>query len=139
MKFMKMHYKNIEEIISVKNLYIIFSLSLLANVLLSIYLIRVKPICERHHIDEIDWSYEEVPDEIMAREIADAVEMERIDHRDKSEYDVVAGFNSQSNEWEITYEFDESDGIIKKDIICIRKDNGLITIQRRFRWVGDEE
>lgn len=122
-----------------KKLYIIFSLSLLANVLLSIYLIRVKPVCERDHIDEIDWSYEKVPDEIMAREIADVVEMERIDHRDESEYDVVVGFNSQSNEWEITYEFEESDGLIKKDIVCIRKDNGLITIQRRLCWEGDEE
>ncbi len=120
-----------------KKLYIIFGLSLLANILLSIYLIRVKPVCERYHIDEINWL--EIPDETMAREIADAVEMERIDSGDKAEYDVVVGFNSQSNEWEVTYEFAESGGLTKKDIVYIRKDNGLITMQRRIYLEGNEE
>ena len=122
-----------------KKLYIIFGLSLLANILLGIYLIRVKPVCERYHIDEIDRSYEVVPDETMAREIADAVEMERIDSGDKAEYDVVVDFNSQSNEWEVAYEFAESGGRSKKDIVCIRKDNGLITVQRRIYLEGNEE
>lgn len=120
-----------------KKLYIIFGLSLLANILLSIYLIRVKPVCERYHIDEINWL--EVPDEAMAREIADVVEMERIDSGYKAECDTMVDFDSQSNEWEVTYEFAESGGLIKKDIVCIRKDNGLITMQRRIYLEGNEE
>lgn len=112
-----------------KKLYIIFALSLLVNILLSVYLIRVKPVCERYHIDEINRSYEEIPDETMARKIADAIEMERIGNGEKAEYDVTVDFNSQSNEWEIVYEFKENGVLVKTETVCIRKDNGMITIQ----------
>lgn len=125
--------------INVRKMYIILGLSLLVNVLLSIYLIKVKPICDRYHIDEIDWSYDEVPDEVMAWEIADAVEMERISHEVLEEHATTIDFDSQENEWEVTYEFEKNDGLSKKDIVRIRKDNGLITMYRRICWEDNEE
>lgn len=109
------------------------------NALLSIYLIKVKPVCDRRHINEIDWSYEEVPDEAKAREIADAVEMERIGYEVLEEYVTAIDFDSKENEWEVTYEFEKNDGFSKKDIVRIRKDNGLITMYRRICREGNEE
>lgn len=121
-----------------KRLYIIFDISLLINIMLGTYLIKIKPVCERSHIDVIEWSWEDVPNEIMAREIADAIELDRIGDEDKEVCDVTVGFDSQSNEWEVVYEFGESGGVFKKDIVCIRKDNGLITTYRRI-WRENEE
>lgn len=122
-----------------KKLYIIFCLSLLANILLATYLIRVKPVCERYHISEINYSYDVVSDEATAREISDVIEAEYIGHGDMAEYDVVVDFNNQSNEWEVIYVFNEIGGLTQKDIVCIRKDNGMITTYRRICWEGDKE
>lgn len=121
-----------------RKICIILGLSLLANILLSIFLIGIKPVCDRYHIDEINWSYDEVPNEIMAREIADAVEIERIGYEALDEHSAEILYNSKENEWEVIYEFDKKDGLGKRDIVRIRKDNGLITIYRRI-WREDEE
>lgn len=115
-----------------KILSALLGISMLVIVVLSIYIIKVKPECERAHIDDIDRNrYIKYFDEEMAREIADLVT--GIENSDEvADYEVEIEFDEQSFEWVVRYiskRTPEADGEDESITVRIRKDNGIITLE----------
>lgn len=107
-------------------LCIILMISVLVNVILCVDIICNKPVCERTHPDEIDRTYSSVPDEAMARKLADVIFGQETVGRGVEEYDLIMGFDEQSCEWEFVYEIAEDEELN----VRIRKDSGEISISR---------
>ena len=107
-------------------LCIILIISVLVNVVLCIDIINNKPVCERMHPDEIDRTYSSVPDEAMARKLADVIFGQETVGREIQEYDITMEFDEKSNEWEFIYGITEDENLN----VRIRKDSGEISISR---------
>lgn len=97
---------------------------LIIILLLVIYTIKRTPQCNRVHIDDMVAFI--VPDEEMARDIADAV----MDIGEVKDYDVKMNFDESNNEWVVTYipkGLAEDEKISGQRVVRIRKDSGIIT------------
>lgn len=105
--------------------YMILLVSAFLNVWLCISIVKDKPVCERRHMDEIQ-SDECVPDEIMARRLADAVFNQDLITMENQEYETASDFDEVRNEWEYIYTMSNDENIV----IRIRKDSGEIRVLR---------
>lgn len=114
-----------------KVLSVLLGISILVIFVLIIYAIKVKPECERAHVDDINRSYYiKYLDEEMAREIADLVTGIENSVED-ADYEVEIEFDEQSFEWVVRYiskKMQEADGDSESVTVRIRKDNGIITL-----------
>lgn len=115
-----------------KILSVLLGISILVMIILSIYTIKVKPECERAHVDDINRNYYiKYFDEEMAREIADLVT--GIENSDEvAGYEVETEFDEQSFEWVVSYISKRTPGDDGEDeniTVRIRKDNGMITLE----------
>lgn len=125
--------KMAKKIIVVINVVISFCLI----IVLGIYTVKVKPECERVHVDDIDRTREiKYLDDEMAREIANVVM--GIDNVSVGEedtgYEVEVIFDEQNYEWVVSYiskEVMETSGTYETKSVRIRKDNGIITLDDR--------
>lgn len=114
-----------------KILSVLLGISILVMIILSIYSIKVKPECERAHVDDIDRNYYiKYFDEEMARGIADLVTGIENSVED-ADYEVEIEFDEQSFEWVVRY--DGENGSIT---VRIRKDNGIITLDDHLEYYG---
>ena len=104
---------------------IFLGIFLIIIICLMVYTIKRTPKCSRVHIDEMIAF--EVPDEKVAREIADVV----VGIEEEKDYDVTVLFDMKSNEWVIAYipkRSPKDDKIAGERVVKIRKDIGTISV-----------
>lgn len=112
-----------------KILCVCLGVALIIIAVLIIYIIQVKPECEKVHIDEIkETKVTKYIDEDFAKKIADVVMgTEDWEAQEKLLYGVEITFDKKSYEWVIDYipKVGSNDGITE---VRIRKDNGIVNI-----------
>lgn len=111
--------------LAVKIVKVLFVISVLSNIFLGVYIVRMDKECHRWHIDEIHKNVDLYPDADAATEIAEAcIGMEK--EQAEEVYDVQIIYNKPEHEWIITFEPKE-EGTEDRRVIGIRRDNGIIT------------
>lgn len=114
--------------IKIKISYVWLGVLSLSVILLSVYILIQKPICERIHIDDnmkLWGTKDAVPDEKTAKKIADIIIDAQSGFEPIFDYTVEVNYNADKNEWELLYH----PGAVSGGGITIhlRKDNGMVT------------
>lgn len=118
-----------EQIMQNKFIHICLGISFFMNILLGVCIINYEPVCEREHLDVVNWldSYDYVSDEKMAKKIAGAYFDLEDDWeiQENSNYNMEVIYNDVRYEWIVIF---STKGILEdeKRIIGIGREHGTI-------------
>ena len=117
---------------NVKKIWLIgfLGISLFVNILLSVYMVKREPVCERVHLDDVSRERNVIPDEKTARQIAYIIVESNFGFEENYFYDPFISYDEDTGEWEVSYLKRTKEGgfiLCGGMMVRIDRNSGMIT------------